>query len=242
MKSRQYHKKLAAGMCGVCGKRPPLIGKRQCRECRDRLAEQRRARYRTVRAAGLCATCRKAPALSGKAECEACVAKERKAAADRAASKLCVTCTKRGREPGKRRCAWCLTHARSHYRRLKDKIFAHYGAVCGCCGETDEVVLTLDHVNNDGAEHRRQLTKQRRKPTPTCSVGGDFLRWVIRNNYPPSIQVLCFHCNIRKHKTQETTHWSTAWSPKACTSDGRQTRSTSSSTSYSTYWPPEQNG
>ncbi len=44
------------------------------------------------------------------------------------------------------------------YYRLKDDIYKAYGGyVCTCCGETRELFLTLDHINNDGAEHRKQL-------------------------------------------------------------------------------------
>ena len=64
-----------------------------------------------------------------------------------------------------------------------------YGGRCASCGVDDREVLTLDHVNNDGAAHRREL-------------GGDssilLARWCVRNDYPPSIQVLCANCQLRK--------------------------------------------
>ena len=57
-----------------------------------------------------------------------------------------------------------------------------------CCGETTEVFLTLDHVNNDGAEHRKKV-----KPSY-------LYRWLKQNNYPPGLlQVLCYNCNNAKH-------------------------------------------
>jgi len=31
-----------------------------------------------------------------------------------------------------------------------------YGGCCACCGEVELLFLTLDHVNGDGADHRRQ--------------------------------------------------------------------------------------
>jgi hypothetical protein len=77
-------------------------------------------------------------------------------------------------------------------RILREKIFAHYGDRCTCCGETQKEFLSLDHINNDGAKHRRELG---------ISTGGNrFYLWVVRNNYPPGLQVLCYNCNLSKEK------------------------------------------
>lgn len=80
------------------------------------------------------------------------------------------------------------TSAKRHYARLKDKVLAAYGAVCACCGETERAFLTFDHKNNDGADHRRKI-----------GSGSVFYRWLIDNDYPSTIQVLCFNCNAGKH-------------------------------------------
>jgi hypothetical protein len=43
------------------------------------------------------------------------------------------------------------------YRRaVRSKAIQAYGGVCACCGLDDEPFLSIDHINNDGAEHRRQ--------------------------------------------------------------------------------------
>jgi len=81
--------------------------------------------------------------------------------------------------------------ARSEYCKkwredIKDKVLAHYGARCACCGETERVFLTLDHVNNDGADHRRSMGVGR--------VGGDKTwRWLVATNFAESerLQILC---------------------------------------------------
>lgn len=80
------------------------------------------------------------------------------------------------------------TAAKKYYHKLKDQVLAAYGAFCACCGETERPFLTFDHKNNDGADHRRKI-----------GFGHVFYRWMIDNNFPDSIQVLCFNCNSGKH-------------------------------------------
>jgi hypothetical protein len=74
--------------------------------------------------------------------------------------------------------------------RLKAMVFAHYGAICRCCGETEPLFLTLDHVNNDGAMHRRKISNGKARTSPT----GIYFD-VIRRNFPADFQVLCYNCN-----------------------------------------------
>jgi len=62
-----------------------------------------------------------------------------------------------------------------------------YGGFCACCGETEPKFLQLDHMNNDGAEHRRQIKGVRLGP------------WLRRRGYPEGFQVLCANCNFAKH-------------------------------------------
>jgi|SRR6185295_644225 len=57
---------------------------------------------------------------------------------------------------------------------------------CRNCGQGDIDVLCIDHINNDGAAHRKQ-------------VGwGSMAWWLIKNDYPPGFQVLCYNCNNKK--------------------------------------------
>lgn len=75
----------------------------------------------------------------------------------------------------------------------KVKVFEHYGSICCICGEADLDVLTVDHINNDGASHRRILFAHR--PID----GHTFYQWLITNNFPNEFQVLCRNCNWKKH-------------------------------------------
>ena len=40
--------------------------------------------------------------------------------------------------------------------RVRREVFEAYGGfVCACCGETQPLFLSIDHINNDGAQERR---------------------------------------------------------------------------------------
>lgn len=71
--------------------------------------------------------------------------------------------------------------------KLKFEVISHYGGKCACCGETEIDFLNLDHILNDGADHRRK-------------VGYDMYVWSKRNKYPDIFQVLCMNCNFAKGK------------------------------------------
>lgn len=76
---------------------------------------------------------------------------------------------------------------RLHQAALKDEIYAAYGGyVCACCGETVRAFLSIDHVNNDGAEHRK--VSDRRK----------LYWWLKKHGFPSGFQVLCMNCNFGK--------------------------------------------
>lgn len=73
---------------------------------------------------------------------------------------------------------------------VKRKIIEAYGSKCACCNETTIEFLTIDHVNNDGAEDRKKNGNK---------TGGKLYRWLIKNNFPKeNYQLLCFNCNCAK--------------------------------------------
>lgn len=75
---------------------------------------------------------------------------------------------------------------------LKEYVLQFYGSgtlACLTCGCADPDVLTIDHVNNDGAEHRKTMK----------SSGRDFYRWLKKNGMPSGFQTLCMNCNWKKH-------------------------------------------
>ena len=79
------------------------------------------------------------------------------------------------------------------FRALRDEVYAAYGGfVCACCGETERLFLTIDHVENDGAKMRQEGTHGR--------SGTAFYQWLRRQGFPAGFQVLCLNCNIGKHR------------------------------------------
>lgn len=79
-----------------------------------------------------------------------------------------------------------------HNRNLKIKVLTHYGngkLACVQCGyDANLRALSIDHINNNGAEHRRELGRQ----------GVAFYRWLITNDYPEGYQTLCMTCQWAK--------------------------------------------
>lgn len=77
--------------------------------------------------------------------------------------------------------------------RCKQEVFQHYGNSCACCGETGFLFLSMDHVENDGAEHRRKIWG-----SPVRGCGYAMYSWLRRNNYPAGFQILCGTCQQGK--------------------------------------------
>lgn len=77
-------------------------------------------------------------------------------------------------------------------QQYKDICYAAYGGyVCACCGEIEPMFLDLDHVNNDGAAHRKEIRWD------GCE---GLYRWIIKHDFPPLFQVLCRNCNWGKYR------------------------------------------
>lgn len=77
------------------------------------------------------------------------------------------------------------------YIEHKIGVLNHYGDRCSCCGETQPLFLTIDHIDNDGAAHRRKVGN---------SSHNNIYGWLVRNKYPAGFQVLCMNCNQGKHR------------------------------------------
>lgn len=77
-------------------------------------------------------------------------------------------------------------------RRLK--VLVHYSLNqilgCSCCGEINPDFLTIDHINNDGAKHRREINRS--------GGGSPFYNWLIINEFPEGFQTLCANCQLGK--------------------------------------------
>jgi hypothetical protein len=96
---------------------------------------------------------------------------------------------------------------REYLQECRRKVIEAYGGpVCSCCGETDARVLAIDHVNGDGAEHRRAIGRS----------SSNLWRWLRNNGFPDGFRVLCFNCNSGRHANGGTCpHKTTAVAPPA---------------------------
>ena len=93
-------------------------------------------------------------------------------------------------------CDRCREKNRAEWREdiahLKAEVMDHYGGRCACCGEARLPFLTIDHVNNDGKEHRKVMR--------TGGSGSNFYYKLRKQGFPgdPPLQVLCWNCNMAK--------------------------------------------
>lgn len=91
--------------------------------------------------------------------------------------------------------------SRRWYNKNKNLLFTqilnHYGSKCACCGENTTEFLVVDHVNNNGAEHRRSLVGHKTLKT---------YKDIIDLGFPSDYQILCNNCNIAKNQYKICPH------------------------------------
>lgn len=176
---QRRRKRLAQGLCGHCGLKPRFEDLKRCADCRDRDNAKHKdwmANAEATRAAnGLCKSCGKRKiAAHSASRCELCLRDNRD----------------RLKTPHHRKTA--RERAKVHYQRYRLIVIDHYTKGkrrCQCCGESHLWCLTIDHVNNDGAKHRKRYKV----------VGGmKLFRFIIDHGFPRTFQILCFNCNAGK--------------------------------------------
>lgn len=140
-----------------------------CAKCRAYNKDKGRRRRTRLCAQGFCSWCGKRPSIHEKGLCGPCRARARRYSTA---------------EEGSQRTL----------QRLRDDVFNAYGGyICRCCGETTRQFLTLDHMNNDGAAHRKEV-----------GAGTATLRWVRAHNFPDGYQILCYNCNCGRARNKGT--------------------------------------
>lgn len=190
----------AEGRCTKCGR--VVDGDYlHCSSCRayfrewnakqsDEHKAVRHARVETLREArrqnGLCPRCAGTP-KNGRTYCAECINK-------RLLASLRNGGIERTKEWRKAHPDRTREYELKHDDKVRDIIFARYGTSCACCGESERVFLTLDHINGDGAAHRRELAGSSR-------VGGvNFYQKLIKAGLPDGIRTLCWNCNAARHR------------------------------------------
>ena len=80
-------------------------------------------------------------------------------------------------------------YGREYRKRDREIVFNHYGNKCSCpqCPETNPLFFTIDHKNNDGYTYPKALRQ-------------NLYRWIIQNNFPTDLQILCYNCNCGKYR------------------------------------------
>lgn len=190
----------AVGLCRGCDQ--VIESGVRCDQCR----EKDRTRHHERVAAGLCGGCSEPLAPGDISYCSSCRKKSRQRHAARHAAGLCVGCGKIPPDTGFRRCAKCLLDNRQKLRReharLRSEVLAAYGGACQCCGETTPEFLQVDHVNNDGAVHRRAIHQGK-----AYYSGMSIYRWLRKNDFPQDgFQLLCANCNYAKARYGSCPH------------------------------------
>ena len=152
---------------------------------------------------GNCQQCGNNPAHC-KMLCKKCYTKQnRKERKEKRGKNICSGCLFHLRDWPYKRCKRC----REKYTRNKDEeakkrkerylkqrtmvleTYSNGVPICNCCGETTFEFLTIDHINNNGAKERKKSGRR---------GAMEFVRWIIKNNYPKGLQILCWNCNTAK--------------------------------------------
>ncbi len=83
---------------------------------------------------------------------------------------------------------------RKQRRSMKWHIIKELGNKCECCDEDKLELLTIDHINKDGAVHRRQK-------------GGDVWRDIVKLGVPKDrFRALCYNCNYALYHNDTCLH------------------------------------
>ena len=85
-------------------------------------------------------------------------------------------------------------------KRDKKELYDRLGNRCACCGERDSMYLEIDHVHNDGTEHREKINANwgAKHMKATSMHPRYYIRYLTEN--PGGLQLLCSNCNRAKHR------------------------------------------
>lgn len=82
-----------------------------------------------------------------------------------------------------------LLESKKERSLIKAEVISHYGSKCQICDESDIRKLSLDHINGNGRQHRKEVLK--------IDSGSGFYKWV-NDNKPDNLRLLCFNCNCKR--------------------------------------------
>jgi hypothetical protein len=172
--SEHFKRMRVEGLCSGCSQRAVAVGVntrtgkpfRVCEQCRDANKQRQQERRQKRLDEGLCYLCGKHPQQFNR--------------------RLCGQCRQKYINS---------TRVSTRVTAKVQAMEAYGGVVCNCCSESELMMLTIDHVYNNGAEHRKASSYNGRSINCNNGIYG----WLRKNNYPEGFQVLCFNCNMAKH-------------------------------------------
>lgn len=176
-----YKDRVASGKCGRCGKNDIELPNKACLACKNKAKAFQKAIRDTRRASSKCMSCGEE-------------LKDKRVRCGRCQDKIAAYGTKEQRNEA----------AKRSRHKLRKEVIEVYGGKCACCDVSDLVFLTIDHINGDGADHRRALKGVNYGAGSTSTY-----QWLRQHGYPPGFQVLCWNCNWAKsnggcpHKTTD---------------------------------------
>lgn len=108
-----------------------------------------------------------------------------------------------GRLPasGLSNCASCIEKTVARKRRrmavLREQVYTHYGDRCACqsCKTNIRPFFTIDHITGGGRNHLKKI-----------GCGINFYRWIVNNQFPADLQILCWNCNCAKSSKGHCPH------------------------------------
>lgn len=185
---------LKQNLCIMCGKKE-LFSKQFCKDCRDKyVLERQKTKRDKLKLKNLCTQCGKRKLFTAT-QCKKCSNKHKQYQKNMQLrykeSGLCVSCGDM-LTSNDATCVKCKNRCKTYKQTIKNAAFNAYGGyICVCCGETEPLFLTIDHINNDGATMRKK-----HHGTSSWSLH----KWLSKNNYPSGYQILCWNCNCGKYK------------------------------------------
>lgn len=91
---------------------------------------------------------------------------------------------------------WCEKNparVKATRERTRDKlrldVLGAYGNQCQCCGISESRFLAVDHIDGNGAAHKRSFG---------IKSAQAMYCWLRKNGFPPGFQLLCHNCNTTK--------------------------------------------
>lgn len=187
-----YENRKSKGLCITCKDGVAIENKTTCHICTEKNRLKRVNQIKNNKERGICVDCANL-VVHGRTQCQSCLDKDKIKTKIRLQVRkdtgICVRCSNKALA-GLVHCAECLLKLRLSNRNTKQKVLDHYGQKCNCkcgCNVTRFNHLTIDHVNNDGHIHR-------------AKVGFSIYRWIVKNNFPDDLQVLCWNCNCAKQQ------------------------------------------